>query len=263
MTVAAILFWLTLQDPRADELLLRLGDESAQVRDDATRTLSAMGEDALPALRRAEAHPDPEVRARAGQLLRHIEWSPWIDPALLNRYPPLRELYLAADHEGVLAWAGRHPSWEHGFERHFEAYAIRLLDHPDLDLRKAATRALSEIEDRHDRIPKFLKMPLRNNEHVRQTLASIVEKLTGLPSRFSQGARASVRAEEPNWERDGAVTLRDALHHLECGPRHSGGHYTHLHRDGVIEICTVEEAVEHWLKRFPLTAPGSGPTRRR
>jgi hypothetical protein len=149
-----LLLLLALQDPDADAWVRKLGDESGPVREGALQALRALDEAALPALRRGSTHPDAEVRARAGELLYRIEWLPWLDPALLNRYPPLRDLFRAGDHPGVLAWAAEHPAWRHGFAARFEAYAIRLLEHPDLALRKAATEVLEAVPVGHDAIPR-------------------------------------------------------------------------------------------------------------
>src|SRR5437762_2174460 len=50
-----------------DALVRQLADEDFVRRDQAYRRLDTIGEDALPALRRAAAADDPEVRKRAGE----------------------------------------------------------------------------------------------------------------------------------------------------------------------------------------------------
>jgi hypothetical protein len=54
-------------------LLAALGDEDPGLRDSAQKELRALGESALPHLREAARHPDPEVRGRCAVLCRALE----------------------------------------------------------------------------------------------------------------------------------------------------------------------------------------------
>lgn len=54
-------------------LIERLASPSYQEREAATRGLAALGERALPALKKAAASKDPEVKRRATQLLKPLE----------------------------------------------------------------------------------------------------------------------------------------------------------------------------------------------
>jgi hypothetical protein len=57
----------------ADRLVAQLGSDNFQEREQAGEALEALGEAALPALRRALRHPDPEVRRHAGELAQRLE----------------------------------------------------------------------------------------------------------------------------------------------------------------------------------------------
>jgi hypothetical protein len=61
-------------------LVEQLGDRDFRLRDDAARRLQAEGVAALPALRRALGHPDPEVRRRARDLIPAIETAALVAP---------------------------------------------------------------------------------------------------------------------------------------------------------------------------------------
>ena len=50
--------------PTADQLVEQLGDRDFRKRDAAVKRLEALGPAALPALRKAEKHADPEIRRR-------------------------------------------------------------------------------------------------------------------------------------------------------------------------------------------------------
>ncbi len=61
-------------DPaRVGELVAQLGNDRFQEREDAARALDALGEAALPALRKATSSEDLEVQRRARELVRKIE----------------------------------------------------------------------------------------------------------------------------------------------------------------------------------------------
>lgn len=69
----------TVEEPSANpaagigEIILRMGDESYKVREKATRDLWNQGEAALPALREAVRHNNPEIAYRARELVRKVE----------------------------------------------------------------------------------------------------------------------------------------------------------------------------------------------
>src|SRR4051812_22426047 len=56
-----------------ERLIEQLGSRDFKVRETATQTLADRGEEALPALRKALPHPDPEVRQRLGRLIAETE----------------------------------------------------------------------------------------------------------------------------------------------------------------------------------------------
>ncbi len=61
-----------------ERLIEQLGSDTAAKRRDASRRLEAMGEPALPLLRKAvRSHADPDVRLRAGLVVRAIEAERW------------------------------------------------------------------------------------------------------------------------------------------------------------------------------------------
>jgi HEAT repeat protein len=67
-------------DPATQRLIDQLGDLDYRKRDEAARRLDAMGEKALPYLRAARKHTDPEVRRRAAELLGPIEYATVLAP---------------------------------------------------------------------------------------------------------------------------------------------------------------------------------------
>ncbi len=72
--------WTETTAPASDEeigrLITQLGDENYHQREAATAKLKAIGRPALPQLKMAESHSDPEVRVRAIELARAIEAPP-------------------------------------------------------------------------------------------------------------------------------------------------------------------------------------------
>jgi hypothetical protein len=66
--------------PTADRLIARFADKNLRVRELAHQTLESMGLEALPALRKAQNHKDPEVRRRVGQLLAVQEYNAVLKP---------------------------------------------------------------------------------------------------------------------------------------------------------------------------------------
>jgi WD40 repeat protein len=74
------------RSPAASRLIERLGDEDADVRARAAKELEALGERALPALRKAaRSDPDVDVRLRAALVVRAIEGKNW---GLLRAFGP-------------------------------------------------------------------------------------------------------------------------------------------------------------------------------
>ena len=144
-TVLAVLVALAFQEDRTADLLRRLENGSPEAREQATKGLRALGEEAVPGLRNALRHGDAEVRARAAAILRRIEWDDALDPRLLSRYPELREPFELGRHAEVLNFCRSHPSFGHGFGEGFEAYAVRLLDLGDPDQRRDATQFLHHL----------------------------------------------------------------------------------------------------------------------
>jgi hypothetical protein len=59
--------------PSLEQLVGQLGDPDYRTRDEAVRRLTAEGVKAVPALRKALAHPDAEVRRRALELIPALE----------------------------------------------------------------------------------------------------------------------------------------------------------------------------------------------
>lgn len=82
-----------LMQPRAAHapvsLVVRLGDPSATVRDQALEALVALGDEAVPVLTRALEHTDPEVAWRARAALHRIRWR--IGPKLAARIADLMD----------------------------------------------------------------------------------------------------------------------------------------------------------------------------
>jgi hypothetical protein len=82
--------------PDYGRLVERLGHADFRVRDDAARALADAGVRAVPALRKGLAHPDPEVRRRAGELLPAIETAALLAPrrvTLKVDRKPLRDVF--------------------------------------------------------------------------------------------------------------------------------------------------------------------------
>lgn len=76
MTSVALMLLLAAQDTA--ELIRRLGDERVDLRQAAEDALRSAGKEVVAPLRKAAAeHPDPEVRSRAADLVRHhvqVRW---------------------------------------------------------------------------------------------------------------------------------------------------------------------------------------------
>jgi hypothetical protein len=79
----------------AGQLVEQLGHRDFRQRTEAARKLETLGAGALPALRKALAHPDPEVRKRAGELVARIEAALALAPhrvSLVVRGKTIREV---------------------------------------------------------------------------------------------------------------------------------------------------------------------------
>jgi hypothetical protein len=63
-----------------EQLIERLGNRDFKTREAAAKALAARGEEALPAMRKAVAHPDPEVRKRLEQLIVDTERAALLAP---------------------------------------------------------------------------------------------------------------------------------------------------------------------------------------
>jgi hypothetical protein len=64
----------------ADQLVEQLGDRDFRKRDAAVKRLEALGPAALPALRKAEKHSDPEIRRRVSDLIPTLEVASLLAP---------------------------------------------------------------------------------------------------------------------------------------------------------------------------------------
>jgi len=145
---------LTPQEPPLDEIIGRLGDESPEARDQAARTIVERGEKALEPLRKALLTPDPEVRGRIQGLILRLEWEPIVPSNLLARASEAREALQRGDHAGFIEAVRDRSGWEFGGQEELEAYAIRLLGHPDLQLSRQSIEILSATAQREGAIPR-------------------------------------------------------------------------------------------------------------
>lgn len=95
------LLLLLAQDP-AETLVRDLGNDSVEVREEATRRLLDMGKAAVKALEPAAASDDPEVRQRARHILAVIDARDRVTPAVLAAVPEALDLVSAGDGTGLL-----------------------------------------------------------------------------------------------------------------------------------------------------------------
>ena len=70
--------------PSADELVRRLSDRKFAVRDAAAKAIKALGPAALPALRKAKDHADPEVRSLVSKWIPEFETQALTGPRLIT-----------------------------------------------------------------------------------------------------------------------------------------------------------------------------------
>jgi hypothetical protein len=66
--------------PQTDKLIEQLGSPDFKAREAAVKALAARGTEALPALKKATVHPDPEVRQRLATLITDIERNALLAP---------------------------------------------------------------------------------------------------------------------------------------------------------------------------------------
>ncbi len=124
--------------PRAAELVEKLRSESVAERDAATRRLAEMGEAARADLERATGDSDPEVAARARQVLRNIDIRAGLTPALLRALPGLPDRLSGNDEH----------AWTEAFLEATEQKGVRR-KHPGVartDVEPLARRALKGAE---------------------------------------------------------------------------------------------------------------------
>jgi len=204
----SVLLSLVLFVPQdVESLIRRLKDESPGVREEATKALRTMGEDALPALKGAAEDVDAEARARVTALIRHLEWDPTMDPALLARYEGLRFAFSAGEHRGVIQIAKNRNFGISGYQGDFEAYAIRALDSLDIGIRK---EALGLLGAGHYGIPRRPISPLvreisrwdaqRCEDSGGYWLSCLAEKVYSLASPLDQKLLAETRATDAEAE---------------------------------------------------------------
>src|SRR5947209_1379752 len=146
-----VLLPMARQDGGFQDLIRKLESDSPETRDRAANALRALGDDAIPGLRKALDHRDAEVRARAGEILRHLEWDGTLNSHLLSRYPPLKDAFERGAHAEVLDFCFGHPSCNGWFNEGFEAYAIKLLGAADPKLKRRATSILHELAEKRGR----------------------------------------------------------------------------------------------------------------
>lgn len=66
------------------KLIEQLGDQDFKVREAAVRAIEKLGPEALPALRKAKDHPDPEVRRRVEKWIPEFETLEFVAPKLIS-----------------------------------------------------------------------------------------------------------------------------------------------------------------------------------
>ena len=99
-------------DLKIDALLRGLADENFRIREESTRQLWELGEEALPALRAATNSADPEQAIRARDLLRKIQLhiTPDTDPSVIllvesyHKASPAEKASLLGKMRGKRAW---------------------------------------------------------------------------------------------------------------------------------------------------------------
>lgn len=67
-----------------DSLIRQLSAPEFRIRENATRSIEQLGDSALPSLRKAQPHADPEVRQRLAQLIARLERNGLLAPKLVT-----------------------------------------------------------------------------------------------------------------------------------------------------------------------------------
>lgn len=142
------------EEPKHEDLVRRLSHESIEERARAAGELLALGEEALPALRKAAESRDPEVRSQALSIIDRLTWDSAIHPGLLNRYPELARAFYAGKHDDVLRFCLEKQIGFFTLDQELEAYLIRLLDHPHPYVRSRVTSRLSIAFEMPGTIPR-------------------------------------------------------------------------------------------------------------
>src|SRR5437763_1172528 len=75
---------MPVPQPMVEQLIERLADKTFQVREDAARAIEKLGPEALPVLRKAKDHPDPEVRRRIENWIPRFETAAFIAPSRVS-----------------------------------------------------------------------------------------------------------------------------------------------------------------------------------
>ncbi|HMC63948.1 MAG TPA: HEAT repeat domain-containing protein [Gemmataceae bacterium] len=84
--------------PSAEKLIEQLGDRDFQTREAAAKAIEALGPAALPALKKAQGHSDPEVRRRTSAMIPGIERAAAFTPKRINleiKNKPIKEAIAA------------------------------------------------------------------------------------------------------------------------------------------------------------------------
>jgi len=66
--------------PTVEQFIEQLASKDFQVREQASKALSALGKESLPALQKGRSHPDPEVRRRLDELIPPLERAVTLSP---------------------------------------------------------------------------------------------------------------------------------------------------------------------------------------
>src|SRR5437016_1713044 len=70
--------------PSVEQLIEQLSSKDFQVREKASKAITGLGKEALPALIKARANPDPEVRRRLDEVIPPLERAVALSPRLVT-----------------------------------------------------------------------------------------------------------------------------------------------------------------------------------
>jgi hypothetical protein len=159
-------------EARIARLIEKLGDARFRVREAATKELIAIGRPAIPALRKALASPDPDIRLRARMILGKIKNSvPGLIEDLGHKDPAIRRE--AAEQLGRL-----------GAEAKAAAPAlVKALKDADPSVREAAATALEAVDPGN----KALASIIPAKAHVNRKYAKLLRKIKVPQDRQSYG----------------------------------------------------------------------------